>query len=93
MGDGLRFLRLAIRSHSARSAEILFLGKQLACYEERQVQPHRLEDSDRASLVFWSRLCDWKDALVIVKPETLIGWHRKGFKPRATSFKSRTGDS
>jgi hypothetical protein len=29
--------------------------------------------------VFWSRLCDWKDALVIVKPETLIRWHRQGF--------------
>ena len=93
MGDELRFLRLAIRSHSARSAEIFFLRKQLAFYEERQVQPHRLEDSDRASLVLWSRLFDWKDALVIVKPETLIGWHRNCFKPRATSFESRTGDS
>src|SRR6266436_9855846 len=31
-------------------------------------------------LAFWSRLFDWKEALVIVKPETLIGWHRKGFK-------------
>jgi hypothetical protein len=30
--------------------------------------------------VFWSRLFEWKDALVIVKPGTLIGWHRKGFK-------------
>ena len=50
MGDGLRYLRLAIRSHSTLSAEILFLRKQLAFYEERQVQPHRLEDSDRASL-------------------------------------------
>jgi hypothetical protein len=22
---------------------------------------------------------DWQSALVIVKPETVIGWHRKGF--------------
>jgi malonate transporter len=49
MGDGLRFLRLAIRSHSTLSAEILFLRKQLAFYEERHVQPHRLEDSDRTA--------------------------------------------
>jgi putative transposase len=90
MGDGLHFLRLAIRSHSTLSAEILFLRKQLAFYEERHVQPHRLEDSDRASLVFWSRLFDWKDALVIVKPETLIGWHRKGFK-LFWKWKSRVG--
>jgi hypothetical protein len=27
-----------------------------------------------------SRLCNWKEALVIVKPETLIGWHRKGLQ-------------
>jgi putative transposase len=80
MEDGLRFLRLAIRSHSALSAEILFLRKQLAFYQERQVQPLRLDDCARVSLVFWSRLFDWKNALVIVKPETLIGWHRKGFK-------------
>ena len=59
---------------------LLFLRKQLAFYEERQVQPRRLNDSARFSLILWSRLCDWKEALVIVKPETLIGWHRKGFK-------------
>jgi hypothetical protein len=57
-----------------------FLRKQLAFYEERQVQPKRLNDSARFSLILWSRLCNWKEALVIVKPETLIGWHRKGFQ-------------
>src|ERR1700730_15076982 len=31
-------------------------------------------------LVLWSRLFDWKEALVIVKPEPLIRWHRKGFQ-------------
>ena len=90
MEDGLRFLPLAIRSHSALSAEILFLRKQLAFYQERQVQPHRLDDCARASLVFWSRRFDWKDALVVVKPETLIGWHRKGFK-LFWKWKSRVG--
>jgi len=32
------------------------------------------------SLVLLSRLFDWKKALVVVKPDTLIGWHRKAFK-------------
>ena len=90
MGDGLRFLGLTVRSHSALSAEILFLRKQLAFYEERETQPRRLNDSARLSLVFWSRLFDWKSALVIVKPETLIGWHRTGFK-LFWKWKSRTG--
>lgn len=77
--EGFRFLGLMFRSRTALSAEILFLRKQLAFYEERQVEPRRLNDSARFSLALWSRLFNWKDALVIVKPETLIGWHRKGF--------------
>jgi putative transposase len=77
--EGFRFLGLMFRSRMALSAEILFLRKQLAFYEERQVEPRRLNDSARFSLALWSRLFNWKDALVIVKPETLIGWHRKGF--------------
>ena len=80
VADGLLFFRLLFRSRTALSAEVLFLRKQLAFYEERQVQPRRLDDSARFSLILWSRLCNWKEALVIVKPETLIGWHRKGFK-------------
>src|SRR5580700_7244743 len=78
--EGFRFLGLMFRSRTALSAEILFLRKQQTFYEERQVEPRRLNDSARFSLALWSRLFDWKDALVIVKPETLIGWHRKGFK-------------
>jgi transposase InsO family protein len=90
IGDGLRFFCLAVRAHAALSAEILFLRKQLAFYEERQVEPRRLTDSARFSLVLWSRLFDWKEALVIVRPETLIGWHRKGFKV-FWKWKSQTG--
>jgi putative transposase len=78
--DVLLFIRLLFRSRTSLSVEVLFLRKQLAFYEERQVQPRRLNDSARFSLILWSRLCNWKEALVIVKPETLIGWHRKGFQ-------------
>ncbi len=74
------FCCLTVRSHSALSAEVLFLRKQLAFYEERETQPRRLNNSARLSLVLWSHLFHWKSALVIVKPGTLIGWHRRGFK-------------
>jgi hypothetical protein len=30
--------------------------------------------------IVWSYLLTWRGALGIVKPETLIGWHRKGFR-------------
>ena len=78
--DGLRFLGATLRSRTAVSAEVLFLRKQLAFYQEHQIRPRPLTDAARFSLVLWSRLFDWKEVLVIVKPETLIGWHRKGFK-------------
>jgi putative transposase len=74
------FLRSSLRSRSALIAENLFLRKQLAFYQEHQVRPRRLTDAARISLVLWSRFCDWRSALVIVKPETLIGWHRRLFK-------------
>ena len=74
------FLRSSVRSRSALLAENLFLRKQLAFYQEHQIRPRRLTDAARFSLVVWSKFCNWKSALVIVKPETLIGWHRRGFK-------------
>lgn len=75
-----QFIWTALRSRTSLTAENLFLRKQLAFYQEHKVKPNPLTDVARLTLVLWSRLCDWKNALVIVKPDTLIGWHRKGFK-------------
>ena len=50
-GDVLLFFCLLFRSRTTLSAEVLFLRKQLAFYEERQVQPRRLNDSARFSLI------------------------------------------
>src|SRR5260370_15072242 len=79
-GQGSQFLWLAVSSRAELSAEVLFLRKQLAFYQEHQVQPRKLTDAARFSLVLWSQLFNWRAALMIVKPETLIAWHRKGFK-------------
>ena len=79
-GEGIQFLWLAVSSRAELSAEVLFLRKQLAFYREHQVPPRKLTYAARFSLVLWSQLFNWKAALMIVKPETLIGWHRKGFK-------------
>ena len=88
--QGIQFLRLVVSSRSALSAEVLFLRKQLAFYQEHQIPPRKLRDAARFSLVFWSRLFNWREALMIVKPETLIGWHGKGFKV-FWRWKSRMG--
>jgi len=89
-GQGIQFLWLAVSSRAELSAEVLFLRKQLAFYQEHQVQPRKLTDAARFSLVLWSQLFNWRAALMIVKPETLIGWHRKGFK-LFWRWKSRLG--
>ena len=49
-------------------------------YVERQVKPRRADDATRITLVGLSRLVDWRHLLTVVKPETLIRWHRKGFR-------------
>lgn len=76
----VQFLASSFRSRSALIAENLFLRKQLAFYREREIEPRRLTDAARICLVIWSRLFNWRDVLTVVKPETLIGWHRKGFR-------------
>ena len=78
--DLLLFLSSFFRSRMALTAENLFLRKQLAFYQEHQVKSRPLNDAARWSLVLLSHCFDWKNALMIVKPETLVGWHRKGFR-------------
>jgi hypothetical protein len=62
------------------AAENLFLRKQLALFQERKVKPRRAEDSTRWLMATVSRLFDWRTVLVVVKPDTLVRWHRRGFR-------------
>jgi putative transposase len=78
--DFIRFLGSLLQSSSALAAENLFLRKQLALYQERQVPPRRATDATRLTMVLAARLFDWKEALVAVRPETFTRWHRQGFK-------------
>ena len=70
----------AMRSRAQLAAENLFLRKQLAMYVERSVKPRRADDATRIDLVGLSRFLEWRQLLTVVKPETLIRWHRKGFR-------------
>ena len=76
LADLLRLLTLVFRSRAQLAAENLFLRKQLACYLERQVRPRRTDNASRITLVALSRLVEWRDLLTIVRPETLVRWHR-----------------
>lgn len=78
--DGLRFIRVSLRPRCPLAAESLFLRKQLALYLERKVKPRRARTATKLTLVWLSNLFVWREALAVVKPDTLIGWHRQGFR-------------
>ncbi len=68
------------RGRAVLQLELLALRHQLATMKRISPRPS-LRPSDRLLWVLLSRLLpNWRDVLVIVKPETVIGWHRKGFR-------------
>jgi len=80
LSDLMRFVGLCFRSKTSLAAENLFLRKQLAFYQERKIKPRRADNPTRLTLVLLSRWFDWRSALTIVKPKTLVAWHRRGFR-------------
>jgi hypothetical protein len=62
--DLLAWLRIALQSRVALSAENLFLGKHLALFQERQLQLRRATDATLLSLVL---LC-WPGGLTGSQP-------------------------
>ena len=60
--------------------ENLALRQQLAVWKARQPRP-RLTAMDRIFWVVLSRLWkSWRNSLQMVRPETVVGWHRQGFR-------------
>src|ERR1700694_3843421 len=80
LADLVALAVLSLKPRRSIEAENLFLRRELALYIERGVKPRRVNATTRASLAFLSRLFDWRDALVVVRPETLIRWHRAGWR-------------
>jgi|SRR5262249_32112947 len=85
----LATLRGAVRSRAALHLEVLALRHQLQVLQRPRPRRLRLAKADRCLWVWllrsWS---SWRAALVIVKPETVIAWHRQGFR-LSWAWKSR----
>jgi putative transposase len=80
------------RSKSELVAENALLRQQLLILR-RQVKRPACTRMDRMLLVFLARMArTWKQALFIVQPETLLRWHRQGFK-LYWKYKSRAASS
>jgi putative transposase len=76
----LTLLSSFFRSRYNLSLEILALRQQLSVLKRKNSRP-RLRMRDRMFWVLFRRLWPkWKNVLVIVKPETVVSWHRTGFR-------------
>jgi putative transposase len=80
ISDILRLGVLFFRSSSAIRAENLVLRKQLASYIERGIKPRRADHATRVSLTLFTRMFDWRAAVVNVRPSTIVRWHRMGWR-------------
>src|SRR5260370_11709627 len=73
-------LSSVFKTRAALQLENLALRHQLGVLH-RSVKKPKLTPLDR---LLWAWLCgvwaDWRSALIVVKPETVIAWHRKGFR-------------
>src|SRR6202521_2217827 len=76
----LAALRVFVCSRSDTALEVLALRQQVAMLKRQQPRP-TLTRLDR---FFWTTLRHlwprWSDVLLIVKPETIVRWHRAGFR-------------
>jgi len=76
----LKTLRNGFQSREQLMLENLLPRHQITILQRNAKKP-RLKRPDRLIFVLLVRILkSWKDALYIVKPETVIKWHRQGFK-------------
>src|SRR5258707_1500818 len=83
-------LRASLKTRTDLALENLALRQQLVLLRRRSKQP-QFERLDR---LFWLWLshqwAGWREALHVVRPQTVIRWHRQGFRAFCT-WKSRRG--
>jgi hypothetical protein len=77
----LATLRGVVHSRAALHLEFLALRHQVQVLQRSQRRRFRLAHADRWLWAWLSHVWrGWRTALVIVKPETVVAWHRKGFR-------------
>jgi hypothetical protein len=86
----LGFVALLFKSRARLEVEVLVLRHQLAVLRRRAPRRPRLSAIDRLIFVWAYRLRpSVLDAICIVQPETVLRWHRTGFR-RYWRWKSRS---
>ena len=90
VSDLFSLLALTARPRRSIEAENRVLRRELALFKERGVKPRRIDAATRLSLAWLSRLCDWRSCVIVVRPETVVRWHRAGWR-LFWRYKSRPG--
>ncbi len=76
----LLLFRALFPDRSRLALENLALRQQLAIFH-RKTPRLRLRRAERAFLVTLARVWEqWRSALILVRPETVLRWHRQGFR-------------
>jgi putative transposase len=84
-----RLLPVLCGSHRYLALENLALRLQLAVYKKTLRRP-KLHPSDRIFCIWLSRLwAEWRQALIIVTPVTVLRWHRRRFRDYWTKLSRR----
>jgi len=77
----LGWLASLLKSRRRLQAENLVLRHQINILRRHSPRRTRLSNQDRLVFVWLYRLCPTVvDAIAIIRPETLIRWHRRGFR-------------
>jgi transposase InsO family protein len=77
----LATLRAGLRSRTDLLAENLLLRHQLAVLTRATRKRPRVRARDKLLWVVAHRVCrDWRRHLALVRPETVVGWHRRGWR-------------
>ena len=85
----LRLFPFLRGSHRQLALENLALRQQLAVYKRTANRP-KLRRSDRLFWIWLARgWAGWKDALVIVAPDTVLRWQRRRFRDYWTKLSGR----
>src|SRR2546430_6540684 len=85
----LRLLPLFCCAHRDLALENLALRQQLAVYKKTVARP-KVRRSDRLFWVALSRVwAGWRQALVIVSPNTVLRWQRRRFREYWTKLSGR----
>jgi len=79
------FCKTKLMTSTAKDLEILAIRSQLSILQQqiinKKIKKPRFNPAFRQLWVLISKIYpNWKSALILVKPETVIGWHKKAFK-------------